>query len=108
MTRLAHGSTCRCGAATLYGDDADTAGYPTRVDPAHLTRGGELLAVIAGRSVYEWARGRLYRRDRWSIRSQAAAPVLAEHRCGDPVPTGWRLPPAPRPTPTPTTEEIPW
>jgi hypothetical protein len=108
MTRRAHGSLCHCGAATLYGDDADTCGLPARVDPYPLTRRGELLMVAAGRHAYEWEFGRLYRRDRWSIRSQAAAPVLAEHRCGDPVPTGWRLPPAPRPTPTPTTEEIPW
>lgn len=105
MTRRAHGAICHCGAAILAGDDNDAAGLPARVDPPRLTRTGELLAVCAGRKVYELDLGRLYRRDRWMIHSPARGPVLAEHRCEARVPDDWKAPPAPAAAP-PTTEEF--
>lgn len=103
MTRRAHGAVCHCGAAILAGDDNDAAGLPAKVDPRRLTRSGELLSVIAGRKVYELDAGRLYRRDHWSIRSKARGDVVAEHRCGHPIPDDWKAPPAP---PAPTPEEF--
>jgi hypothetical protein len=105
MTRKAHGAVCRCGAAILVGDDADRAALTARVDPVVLSRTGELFAVCDRRHVY--ARdpsGALHRRDRWMLRSAAREPVHAEHRCGDPPPATWLLPPTP-PRPRPATPE---
>lgn len=98
MTRKAHGAVCRCGAAILVGDDADRAALTARVDPVMLSRDGELFAVCDRRHVY--ARdpsGALHRRDRWMLRSAAREPVLAEHRCGAPIPSLWIAPPRPHP-----------
>ena len=100
LSRKAHGAVCKCGAAILVGDDNDTAGLEAKVDPRRLTRTGELLAVIAGRSVYEIDHGnRLYRRDRWMLRSTATATVLPSHTCHQPIPAHWTapMPPARRP-----------
>lgn len=94
--RRATWADCTCGARVLAGVDADRCAFNAAVDNSPLTRRGELLAVVAGRRTYELADGRLYRRDRWSIRSTPRGAVLAEHDC-TPIPAGWRLPPAPRP-----------
>ena len=105
MTRKAHGAICHCGAAVITGDDNDRAALAATVDPRHLTRGGELLAVIDGRTIYELSSGRLYRRDRWMLRGPCRHPVLAEHRCQERIPDTWRLPPTP---PTPPRQETAW
>lgn len=97
MSRRAHGAVCRCGAAILAGDDGDVAAVGARVDPRHLNRTGELLAVIDRRTTYALdPRGALHRRDRWTIRAPARGPVLASHQCGRPLPVHWLTP---QPTP---------
>lgn len=96
--RRAQEGTCgTCGQPILAGVDADTCGLGARVDPAPLTRTGELLAVIDQRWTYRLIDGRLCHRDRYAIRT-GAADVLAEHRCHHPLPATW-LAPAPDPAP---------
>lgn len=109
MTRATASVECRnCRQPILAGVDGRVAGLSAFCDPEPLTRGGELLAVLSGRRTYGVGiGGDLYRRDRWGLRT-AVAPVLAEHRCHDPVPYPWRapaLPPTRRPAPT---GDIPW
>ena len=99
MSRKVTASTCpQCRQDVLAGDDADRAAFSAVVDPVPLDRGGELLAVVDGRQTYEIANDRLYRRDRWALRSEPRGTVVAVHRCGHPLPYTWRQPtPPPRP-----------
>lgn len=93
-----------CRSRVLAGTDSDRTGIDAVVDNYPLTRTGELLAVIAGRRVYEHDRdGRLHRRDRYRLRTATTGTILASHTCHHPIPDSWRLPPAPdtrRPQPS--------
>lgn len=106
MTRAAVHTICpRCWTYTRTGADADACALTAVVDDVPLSRTGELMAVVAGRLVYECdLRGALHYRDRWSIRSAAKGVVYAAHRCDEPIPAPWRQPTSP-PAPAPTTEE---
>lgn len=105
MTRRArHGFCPRCGRHAVAGDDADAIALPALADPYPLTHRGELLANVDGRRTYLLDDGRLYARDRWQLH-RPAAPVLAGHRCGAPVPPDWR---APVPADPPTPQEVPF
>ena len=100
MTRRAYvETTCPiCWADLLVGLDGNVAAFDGIADAAPLTRMGELLAVVAGRLVYEDDAGRLYRRDRWMLRDTVGK-VVAEHRCWEPVPAHWIEKTPPRPAP---------
>ena len=77
-------ATCRtCAAPILAGHDDD--GLVTRTDPTPLTRTGELVVHLAGRSLWSLEAGELVRRDRWRIRSPRPV-VVPGHVCGQPVP----------------------
>jgi hypothetical protein len=77
-------ATCRtCGAPILAGHDDD--GLVSRADPTPLTRTGELLAHLAGRTCWSVEGGELVRRDRWRIRSPRPH-IVPAHACGDPMP----------------------
>lgn len=106
--RRAIPSTCACGAAVLHGVDANVAGFTATADSRPLTRTGELLAVIQGRAVYDLdSRPSLHRRRAWHIRGNPPTPyrpVVAEHRCGQPLPDAWIAPTAPATPPRDTTE----
>ena len=110
MTRRAADTICApCWTYTLAGIDADVAGLPVAVDNFPLSRQGELLAVVAGRAVYALdIRGELHRRDRWALRRPSKEPVLAEHRCGQPLPAAWLAPATPRPRPSTSDEGMPF
>lgn len=106
-TRRSFETVCQaCWAYTLTGLDADALAFTVTVDDTPLTRAGELLAVLAGRSTYSRdIRGELSHRDRYALRSPSPDPVHATHIHDQPLPSAW-LAPAPRTTaPTPTTEE---
>lgn len=94
-SRRASGHACGCGAAVLAGVDNDRCGLNATVDPTPLSQAGEWLAVLAGRTTYELADGRLYRRDRWTIATPPRGATVAGHRCRDPIPATWHAPPAP-------------
>jgi hypothetical protein len=71
-----------CRADVLYGLDNDTVAFTVIADARPLNRREELLAVIAGRHVYELDRAdRLFRRDRFAITRPSARPVVADHVC---------------------------
>lgn len=94
----------RCGAWTLTGLDREVAALTVHVDPYALTPAGEVAALRDQRHTYRLYRGALDIRDQWNIPGHPPThdlPVLAEHRCGAPVPDGWRLPPAPPAPPAP-------
>lgn len=97
-----------CGAHVLVGLDSDRCAFTATVEPYALHPRGEVEALRQHRRTYRLRWGSLDRRDRWSI--PGALPsheliILAEHRCGAPIPDPWRLPPAP-PAPTRTLEVV--
>lgn len=79
----------RCRRPTLTGLDDDTAARTAHADPAPITPLGEALAVLAGRGTYDLTaiggKRQLWRRDQWHIAGARRYPVLAEHRCGQPL-----------------------
>lgn len=91
---------CRfCRAWVVAGLDADVAAFDSSADPTPLTPTGEVLALLDGRATFDLTE----RRDRSELDYRDAAVitghpadrgrVLAEHRCGLPVPTTWAAPP---------------
>lgn len=111
-SRRARARHCtRCGLITLTGYDDDTAARLVTCDPRPLTAYGEALALTTGRytRTINARAGRLEldKRDHWQIHSHPAGhptnryDVLAQHRCGDILPTTWT---GPSWRTTPTTE----
>lgn len=95
-----------CHAPILAGLDADVAALSVAVDPYPLTPLGEVEALRDSRRTYDLRQMRLDRRDHWTIPGHPPSPrhpVVAEHRCGHPIPDDWKAPPAP---PAPTPEEF--
>ena len=101
-----------CHFPTLAGLDADRCALDAWCDLGELTLEGEALALLDGRRTYELHGGRLSPRDRWCIPGRPAGrsrwPVLAEHRCHDPIPAAWCIPHRPEPATTTTNEGIPF
>jgi hypothetical protein len=90
LRRRAVLAACRtCGAPILAGHDDD--GLVVRTDPVALTRTGELVAFLAGRTCWSVEGGELVRRDRWRIRSPRPH-VVPAHICGRPVPAAYHRP----------------
>ena len=105
-SRRANETTCRCGAIVTAGIDADRCALNAAADPTPLTHRGELLANVAGRRTYAVDHDRrLHRRTAWSLARPAREPVLAEHRCGHPIPAHWLAPEPPQPATATDTEE---
>lgn len=95
-----------CHAPILAGLDADVAALSVAVDPYPLTPLGEVEALRDSRRTYDLRQMRLDRRDHWTIPGHPPSPrhpVVAEHRCGHPIPDDWKAPPTP---PAPTPEEF--
>lgn len=101
-----------CRMPTLAGYDADTCAFDTWCDLAELTTAGEVHALLDGRHTYELDINRLHRRDHWIISGRPAGgrtPVFAEHRCHQPIPATWTVPPQPASAPrTAPTEGVPF
>lgn len=97
---------CRaCSRPIITGLDDETAGLTARCEPYRISAHGEVAALRAGRWTWALLRGRLERRDRWSIPGHPPedGTVLAEHSCDHPPPDDWLAPPLPRSAPAPTT-----
>lgn len=85
---------CRaCGARVWNGDSDEVCAVEVAVDGNSLSPVGEALARLAGRRTYAMTRHgqgrRLRTRDHWQIgggRALRWADVVAEHRCGEPLP----------------------
>jgi hypothetical protein len=91
-----------CRQLAWHGMDHDPIGKPARADLRELNQLGELGAHLDGRSTYR-LRGHtprsmtLTRRDWWDIKMESPGDhdtsgdviILAEHRCGQPIPTEW-------------------
>lgn len=101
LTRRARPRPCpSCGAWTVCGLDADLLALEARCDATPLTALGEVLALAAGRRTVELVRtrGRLQLEQRWAdhIEGRPAGAgtydVLAEHRCGQPIPPAYAAP----------------
>lgn len=99
--------THECGAPVLSGLDSDLCAWPATVDPTPLTPTGEMLALLGGRTTYDyWTASRqLHRRVDVAITGHPATDtgstrVLATHICGTPP-----LPAYPTPAISTTTEE---
>ncbi|MEV4158993.1 hypothetical protein [Nonomuraea dietziae] len=83
--------TCpRCDAKILHGLDSDRAGVPVRCDLTPLDEVGEAIAVITNRATYDLIPGRgrreLEPRSAWHISRPRRYPVIAIHKCGQPLP----------------------
>lgn len=104
-TRRARTLLCRrCGVPIFTGLDADRCAFTVRVDPGPIDARGELVAVMTGRRTYRLSwRGQYELDPRTEIEIAAQPPteveVLAEHRCGQPIPVARIRPPAPRRAP---------
>lgn len=85
----------RCGAPIFAGLDDDRTAFTARVDTNPLDVNGELVAVMTGRRTYRLSwRGRYELDPRTAIEISAQpagdVEVLAEHRCGQPLPSARR------------------
>lgn len=95
--------SCRdCHLPTVAGIDDN--GLTTWCDPGELTPDGELLALLDGRHTWDLYGGSqlTYRRPSAITHRPAGdrrRPVLAEHRCHQPIPASWCCPPRPAPAP---------
>lgn len=93
-TRL---DTCSCGQPILTGLDDDNCAFVANTDLPFLTWAGELAArVVDQRKTYALQAGVLFRRDPLQHIGESANPIVAEHRCGHPIPDTWRQPLTPR------------
>lgn len=101
--------THTCRMATLAGLDRDRAARLVHVEPYPLSPTGEVAALRDQRRTYQIATWGLAHRTAHHIRAHPAGSrtVLAEHRCGAPIPEDWKAPPTPRPT-TPNNQEVPF
>lgn len=94
----------RCGQTILAGLDADRGALAAEADPTPIDTLGEALALATGRATYDavTAGGRLEldRRGQARVEAPRKYPVLAEHRCGVPLPAD-HDPPTPRRHPEP-------
>lgn len=101
LHRRAATTTCRrCGMVVLRGLDADRCAFEVLADPRRLSPAGEVAALRDDRRTYLLDHGELCRRNHWNIPGRPPTDtrtVLAEHRCGAPVPDDWHLPAAPPP-----------
>lgn len=91
MTSAPAGKLCpQCRKRTLKGEAADQHDgtlWPARADPKPIDALGEAIARLAGRLTYDLDHdGKLHIRSTWHIRQTRRRPVLAEHRCGRPLP----------------------
>lgn len=101
--------THRCRMATLTGWDRDRAALLVHVEPYPLSAVGEVAALCDQRATYQIAPWGLALRKAHHIRQHPAGSrtVLAEHRCGEPLPETWLAPPTPR-KPKPNNQEVPF
>jgi hypothetical protein len=78
----------RCRAPIITGLDADRAAITAYCDPTPLTQFGEAVALLQGRFTYDLTscngRKELWHRYSWNI-GKFTDPVLAAHRCGQPM-----------------------
>jgi hypothetical protein len=100
-----------CRGLTVAGIDDN--GLDAWCEPGPLSRTGEAEALLAGRATWDlYAGNALTWRTASAVRHRPAGddhrPVLAAHRCGDPLPAAWLAPPSPRPATAPTTEGMPF
>lgn len=103
VRRTAAAGRCpRCGARLLVGLDSDLIGMTARVDPWPIDKQSEFIALVGGRWTYNLvatfsASGRrcfeIDRRAPYHISGSTDWTVVAEHRCGAPLPAIDRLPP---------------
>lgn len=103
---------CRtCQQPVVRGLDDDRCALPTTCDPQPVDELGELLALATGRGTYDLRRSagryQIDRRHQWRISGRRNdIPVLAEHKCGAPLPTVEM--PIPEPTTIASTNEVPF
>ena len=90
--RRATVTRCACGAPVVAGLDADTCAFPVTSDPVFLTWPGELAASQHDRPTFTLMAQSLFRRDRFARAEPSRHPVLAAHRCNQPIPQAWRTP----------------
>lgn len=90
----------RCKAPIIVGLDDNRAARNVTCDPTPITELGEAYALVQGRTTYCFAddNGRkiLWHRYEWNIKAPRRWPVLATHKCRQPM-TPFAAPqPAPR------------
>lgn len=115
-TGLTRNATIRthkpCHHPTLAG--IDDIGFDTWCDLAELHPQGEANALLDGRWTFDLYASRLLCHRTPNRITHAPAgqhhtrdyrPVFAEHRCHQPIPATWAIPPTPAPTSPPPSQE---
>jgi hypothetical protein len=103
---LKHG----CGQPVLAALDHWACAMTVICDPWPLSPAGEVHALRDGRQTYQIRQWGVRYRNAYRIAGNPPRPgvtVLAEHRCGHPIPDTWKQP-LPPITPRPNNQEVPF
>ena len=113
LSRKARVLDCpHCRVPCIAGLDSHIAALDAWCDPTALTLDGELEALLAGlRTFTLWRGSEIALRHQWIVAADHAKrrnpsptrTILAQHRCGDPVPDAWA---APQPEPEPAPDDV--
>jgi hypothetical protein len=100
----------RCGALVLTALDHWACAMTVICDPWPLSPAGEVQALRDDRQTYQIRQWGVRYRNAYRIAGNPPRPgvtVLAEHRCGHPIPDTWKQPLPPL-TPRPNNQEVPF
>lgn len=91
ISRRLAATVCRhCHVPTVCALDADVCAFEVALDPTPLDPIGEVLALAAGRTTYDVVSAKtgpqIEPRNPFRIAQSRRHQVLAEHRCGQPLP----------------------
>jgi hypothetical protein len=98
LTRNARVIPCRhCKLPTIAGFDADMCALDAWCDIDELNPRHEIQALLDNRNTYELVphgggRYRFTYRDQWRVKTPPNHPLLATHRCDDPLNPEWLAP----------------
>lgn len=101
----------RCGELIMAALDHWACAITVHLDPWPLSPVGEVEALRAGRRTYQMREWGVRHRNAYRITGNPPGPrttVLAEHRCGEPIPSTWRQEAPPRKPTTNNTQEVPF
>lgn len=96
MTRKIRTDAChRCRTPILTGYDGDTGGLFAQLEATRVKANVEAWLMLGGWDTYWLSPGGIVNRSHWHISANAVDELHVNHRCGQPVPEAWQIPPPP-------------